>query len=184
MNEKLTVRDICMIGMFTALIVVFSWITIPMPLGVPITFQTFIIPLTGIILGPKKGTTSVLIYILLGVIGLPVFAGFKGGLGVLFGQTGGFIWGFLFMAFFAGLGANKDCIWALIIGLLIGIIIDYALGMVQFMFVSGSDLKTSFFATVVPFIPLQIVKTILAAFLGVKCKKILTKNGFIRSTTK
>ena len=83
-----------LIGMFAALIVVCSWIQIPA--AVPFTLQTFAVFLTVGLLGGKRGTIAVLIYILLGMVGLPVFSGFKGGIGALLGTTGGYIIGFIF----------------------------------------------------------------------------------------
>ena len=94
-------REIAYIGLCTALIAVCSWISIP--LTVPITLQTFAIFLTVALLGLKNGTITVLVYILLGAIGLPVFSGFKSGAAVLLGTTGGYIIGFLFSAIVVGL---------------------------------------------------------------------------------
>ena len=71
--------DLCMIGVVTAVIVIMAQISIPMPLGVPMTMQTFAITLAGIILGSKKGAVASLIYVLLGAVGVPVFANFSGG---------------------------------------------------------------------------------------------------------
>ena len=92
-------------AMFAAVIAVLAQIAFPLPSGVPVTLQTFAVALTGVVLGAKLGTISTFIYILLGAVGVPVFSGFNGGLGAIVGKTGGFIWGFLFLAFFAGAGA-------------------------------------------------------------------------------
>ena len=100
--KKTNTKTIVMIGMFAAVLAVLSQISIPMPSGVPVTLQTFAVALTGFILGWKYGAISVGIYILLGTVGVPVFSNFSGGLGALFGKTGGFIWGFLFLAGFCG----------------------------------------------------------------------------------
>ena len=80
--------DLCMIGVVTAVIVIMAQISIPMPLGVPMTMQTFAITLAGIILGSKKGAVASLIYVLLGAVGVPVFANFSGGYQLLVGPTG------------------------------------------------------------------------------------------------
>ena len=90
-NSRLT--QIVFIGLFAALIAVCSQIQIPGP--VPFTLQTFAVFLAAGLLGGKRGSIAVLIYILLGAIGLPVFAGFKGGIGALLGTTGGYILGFI-----------------------------------------------------------------------------------------
>ena len=93
-NRK--IKDIVLIALFSAIIVVCSFITIPAV--VPFTLQTFAVFLCLNILGAKKGIISILIYILLGVAGLPVFSGFNGGIGALLNVTGGYIIGFIFSA--------------------------------------------------------------------------------------
>ena len=90
-KSKISVQDICSIAIMTAITVVMAQISIPMPMGVPMTMQTFAITLAGVILGSKKGGLSILVYVLLGAIGVPVFAGFSGGVQNLIGPTGGFI---------------------------------------------------------------------------------------------
>ncbi len=90
---KLQTKDITRISLFSAVIVVCSWISIPFT--IPFTMQTFAIFLALLALGGKKGTISILVYIFLGILGLPVFAGFSGGVSALFGMTGGFIFGFV-----------------------------------------------------------------------------------------
>ena len=89
-------RDMIYIAMFAIIIAICSWISVPAT--VPFTLQTFGVFVTVGVLGGKRGSLSVLVYLLLGVIGVPVFAGFSGGLGVLLGSTGGYIIGLLFSA--------------------------------------------------------------------------------------
>ena len=146
-----------------------------MPLGVPMTLQTLAIPFAGIVLGAKKGAIATFFYVLLGAIGVPVFAGFSGGFGIVLGPTGGFILSFPIMALIAGIGAeknNKLWLWS---GLIVGTIIKFLCGMVYFSFVTGGDLKTSFFACVLPFIPTGIIKIAITAILGVKLRTALLK---------
>lgn len=88
--------DMVYIAVFAVLIAICSWISIPMT--VPFTLQTFAVFLAVGVLGGKRGSLAVLIYILLGAVGIPVFAGFSGGIGQLLGNTGGYIIGFLFSA--------------------------------------------------------------------------------------
>ena len=95
-KAKLTVRDMAYIAIFAVVMAVCSWISIPYV--VPFTLQTFAIFLAVGVLGGKRGTLAVLVYILLGCVGLPVFAGFTGGLGIVLGSTGGYIVGFLVQA--------------------------------------------------------------------------------------
>ena len=94
--SRLKIRDIAYIGASAALIAVCSWISVPSP--VPFTLQTFAVFSAVGILGGRRGTIAVLVYLLLGAVGLPVFAGFRGGVGVLLGTTGGYIAGFLLAA--------------------------------------------------------------------------------------
>ena len=99
MKKKIfTIQELCIIGLTTALICVIAPFSFPMPLGVPMTLQSFIIALMAIILGSKRGATATLIYILLGAFGLPVFSNFTGGWQCLIGPTGGFILSFPIMA--------------------------------------------------------------------------------------
>ncbi|MEG1426953.1 MAG: biotin transporter BioY, partial [Oscillospiraceae bacterium] len=106
-EQNKTTINLVMTGLFAAVVVVLTMISIPMPSGVPITLQTFAVALCGYLLGRKYGVASVLVYMAIGAIGLPVFSGFHGGVGALVGLTGGFIWGFLPMAFLCGLAVKK-----------------------------------------------------------------------------
>lgn len=174
-----SVKEICFIAVFAAVIAVVSQISIPMPLGVPMTLQTLIIPIAGIVLGTKCGTAAVTVYILIGAVGMPVFAGFKGGVGALFGMTGGFIISFIFMALAAGIGFQKGkkiTLWA---GLVIGAVINYAFGTVWFSIVTGATLVDGFTACVLPFIPTAVIKIILAGILGPALRKALVRAGVL-----
>ena len=104
MNNTRT-KDLTIIALMAAVTVIMAQIAIPMPAGVPMTLQTLAVTLAGVILGAKRGAISMLIYLLLGAVGLPVFSGFRGGLAMLVGPTGGFLISFPIMAFIIGLGA-------------------------------------------------------------------------------
>ena len=93
---KISTKTIVTVGMFTAVLAVLSILQIPMPTGVPITLQTFAMALCGYVLGWQSGVAATLLYIVLGTVGVPIFAGMSAGPGVLFGYTGGFIFGFIF----------------------------------------------------------------------------------------
>ena len=86
-----------LVGMFAAVLAVISPISLPMPTGVPITIQVFGVALVGAVLGSRLGTTATLVYVLLGAIGLPIFANFSGGISSIVGVTGGYIWAWPFM---------------------------------------------------------------------------------------
>ena len=149
---KISIRTICFTGMFTAIISVLSILTIPTPWGVPFTLQTFAIALAGFVLGKKYGTISVALYVLLGLIGVPVYAGMKAGPGVLFGATGGYIFGFILMAFFSGLAMesvrrNSKKVSGMVLAVLfsiLGLACCHILGSIQLKFVPGSTLLYAF----------------------------------------
>ncbi|MGO3733079.1 MAG: biotin transporter BioY [Vagococcus sp.] len=174
-----TTHQMTRIGLFTAVIVALSQLSIPMPYGVPMTLQTFIIPLIGVLLGKKEGTMATTIYIILGMIGLPVFAGFSGGFGIVLGPTGGFILSFPFIAYFAGLGAEKGGKLSLYAGLSIGAVINYLVGMVFFSLVTSNTLTVAFTACVLPFIPTAIIKIILVGLIGEKLKRVMSSKRLV-----
>ncbi len=100
MNDSKRIKQIALSGVLVALLVVCSWISIPIPLSpVPITLQTLVVMLIGGLLTPKNAFFTLSVYILMGLCGLQVFAGMSGGYAVLFGPTGGFIFGFLIVGF-------------------------------------------------------------------------------------
>lgn len=171
-TNRLSTQDLCMIGVWTAIIIVLSQIAIPMPLGVPMTMQTFAITLVAIVLGKRKGAIATLIYVLLGTIGLPVFTGFKGGVGSLVSPTGGFILSFPIMAYIIGWGIeqyrkNK----MLFLGALsVGTIINFGIGALVFCMITGSSLLAAMTACVLPFIPTAIIKAVAASMLGMRLR--------------
>lgn len=179
MNKIFSTKDICTIGIFTALICALGQISIPMPYGVPITLQTFAVMLTGIILGRQKGCVSTLIYLLIGAVGLPVFSGFQGGLGVIFGPTGGFILAFPILAYLCGKGYEKNNIIHLIIFVILGNILTYFIGIIVFSLVTGSLISVGLSACVLPFIPTDIIKSLLAILLGKTIKTRLIKSNLL-----
>lgn len=172
---KFKPSDMTRIALFTAVIVVLSQISIPMPYGVPMTLQTFIIPLTGVLLGKKSGTLATLLYVLLGLIGLPVFAGFSGGAAIVFGPTGGFILSFPVMAYISGLFAERGKTLSLYSGLILSAMINFIVGFIVFHFVTGSSLSVAFAATVLPFIPTTIIKVIFIGLLSQKLRQVVQK---------
>lgn len=101
-TSKFSVRDICYAGLFAAVIAVMAQISIPMPLGVPMTMQTFAITLAAVVLGSKLSAIATLVYLLLGAVGVPVLANFSGGIDKFVGPTGGFLISFPIMAYIIG----------------------------------------------------------------------------------
>ena len=184
---KLTTVDICEIAAFAAIMAVLSQISIPMPAGVPMTLQTLIVPLAGIVIGRKKGTLATLLYLLMGAVGIPVFASFQGGLGILLGMTGGFLISFPVLSYTAGLGhklgvkvrtsSSKPALYyaTVVTALILGAVINYAFGTVWFMIIAQADLAYSLAACVIPFIPTSIIKIAIVAIVGPELKKRLDK---------
>lgn len=135
-NTKLQVRDLAYIGVFAALMAVCAWISIPVPPPmIPFTLQTMGVFLAVGLLGGKRGTMAILVYILLGAVGVPVFSGFRGGVGVLLGVTGGYIVGFLFtgLTMWAAEKLLGTKLWALAASTVLGAVVLYVFGTVWYM---------------------------------------------------
>ena len=171
----LTIRDTCHIGIFAAIIAVCAQISIPMPALVPMTLQTFAVPLAGVVLGIKKGMLAVLAYILLGAVGVPVFANFTGGPGVIFGRTGGFILSFPLMALAAGIGARKGRVWQAA-WLVVGTAVNYLCGVLMFSFITSTGVVAALPLVVVPFLPGDVVKIVMVLVLGGVIREALVRN--------
>lgn len=177
-SNAIKTLDLAYIAIGAALIAVCSWISIPMT--VPFTLQTFAVFFILTLLGGKRGTLSVLVYILLGAAGIPVFAGFTGGIGILLGSTGGYILGFLltgmiYLAFEHFFGGK---LWAQITALLIGLAVCYAFGTAWFLVVytranGAVGLTTVLSWCVLPFIIPDLVKLALAFALAKRVAPIL-----------
>ena len=174
--KVMTTRNISFMALSVALMAVCSWISLP--LTVPVTLQTFAVFTAAGLLGIKRGTAAVAVYIMLGAIGLPVFAGFAGGLGVLFGSTGGYIIGFVFSALVVGLITKifgRETI-ALVISMTAGLLVCYIFGTAWFMYVytqkSGAVALTTVLGwCVIPFIIPDIAKIVLAVIVVKRVSK-------------
>ncbi len=171
----ISTKSITVVAMFTAVLAVMAQISIPMPSGVPVTLQTFAVALTGIVLSWKKGTLSVLIYIILGVIGVPVFSNLSAGIAVIVGKTGGFIWGFLFLAAFCGVGIKmKNMVMGTLLGLT-GLVICHFLGVLQFSILAGMGIAETAILVSVPYLLKDLISVILAYILGKEIRKRLIR---------
>lgn len=140
-----------------------------LPIGpVPVSMQTFFVTLAGFVLGPRRGALAVALYLLAGTAGLPVFAGGKSGLGHLIGPTGGFLIGFMAMAFLSGLARTDEGIaWArgFVFGIL-GMAVLFAFGLVWLKFSLSLDWSRAWAAGVAPFILWGLAKTGAAVAVG------------------
>jgi len=161
-------------AMFGALTAIGAYMVIPLQ-PVPITLQDFFTFLAAILLGGYAGALSQVIYILLGIIGLPVFAGGKAGIGVLLGPTGGFLIGLVIGAFVIGkiVELKKQPGWAWItMASLIGLLIIYTLGAIQLSIVARLSLEKALLVGVLPFIPGDLCKLMLATVVYQKMKTV------------
>lgn len=163
--------DMAYIAVFAVLIAICSWISIPTV--VPFTLQTFAVFLAVSVLGGRRGTMSIVVYVLLGAVGIPVFAGFKGGIGVLLNTTGGYIIGFIFaglmMWLMETLFGRK--LWVQTLAMVLGMIAYLSVGTAWFMAVylrqtGPVSLGTVLGWCVIPFLIPDIVKMMLALSLG------------------
>lgn len=135
MKSKLSVRDMAYIALFAVMMAVCSWISIPYV--VPFTLQTFAVFLAVGVLGGRRGTMAVLVYLLMGAVGLPVFTGFSGGIGHLLGSTGGYIVGFVFTALvmwgMERIPGSRTVVLA--VSMVLGLLVCYAFGTAWFLLV-------------------------------------------------
>lgn len=168
-KQRFGVRSMAMCALFAAITAVLSQIAIPIG-PVPISMSTLAVFLAGGLLGARDGTISQLIYVLLGAVGVPVFANFSGGLGTLVGPTGGYIIGYIFMALVTGLliPLCRNKMRYIIPVFVLGLIVCYAFGTVWYIVVTHTGLGAAMMTCVVPFLPGDAVKIVLAAVLTVK----------------
>ena len=175
---KLNVRTICMIALLTAVTSVLSIMQIPTPWGVPFTLQTAAMALSGYLLGEKYGTVSTILYVLLGTIGVPVFAGMSAGPGVLFGATGGYIFGFVFMTLLCGIGrahmkkGAAGVVWLVVFSAL-GLAACHILGIIQLKFVAKMTWANAALVGSVPYLLKDIASMIGAYLVAVAIRQAL-----------
>lgn len=175
-QSKLSIQEICSIAIMTAITAVMAQISIPLPMMVPMTMQTFAVTLAGIVLGSKCGSIAMGIYLLLGAVGVPVFSGFKGGLQSLVGPTGGFLLSFPLMAYIIGKGMELRKQKGMFVLLLcVGTISNYVVGVLMYCVVMDSSVWTAITACVLPFVPSAVIKAVLAAVMGLQLRKQLEK---------
>ncbi len=177
-NKGFQTMDLAYAAVCAALMAVCSWISIPAT--VPFTLQTFAVFCTLGLLGGRRGTVAILVYLLLGALGVPVFAGFSGGIGILVGTTGGYLLGFILMGlvYWIGERLSRDSRGIRIVSMILGLLLCYAFGTAWFMLVyarqSGAiALGTALAWCVVPFLLPDLVKLALALLLSDRLRKAL-----------
>lgn len=179
-KRRFNTRDLAIAGMFAAVLAVISQISIPMPTGVPITIQIFGVALVGVILGWRLGVLATVVYIVLGAVGLPIFANFRGGINMIFGLTGGYIWAWPVMIFFCGLKPKTPIKFlnTVLLFLLpvLGTIINEIIGGLQWAALSGDmSIYGVFTYSIVAFVPKDILLTVIAVVIGLPIRKVIQK---------
>lgn len=171
-------RNMVYIALFAVLMAVCAWISVPA--AVPFTMQTFAVFLAVGVLGGRRGTLAVVVYILMGAVGMPVFSHFQGGLGVLFQITGGYILGFLFTALIMwGMESlARQRIWIRIFSMLLGLLACYAFGTAWFMVLyaranQAIGLGAALLWCVVPYVIPDLIKLSLALLLSRRLSKLI-----------
>ena len=170
-NPKLRTKQMVLIALMTAVTCVLGPLSIPLPFSpVPISLTNFAIFLAIFILGMKNGTISFIIYLLLGAVGVPVFSSFRGGLQVLAGPTGGYLIGFIFLALIMGFALDHfdRKLVPTIIGMIIGMAVCYAFGTVWLAKLLSLSFKEGLMMGVIPYLPGDAAKIIIAAIVGPK----------------
>ena len=161
-----------------AVICVLGPLSIPLPGDlVPVSLGALGVFLTAVILGWKKGVIAVLLYLLIGFVGLPVFAGFTAGAGKLFGPTGGYLIGYIPTVLIAGFFADKfrGKKLMMLLGIILGTSVLYVFGSLWLSWQTGMSIGAAFMAGCVPFIPADIVKAFVAVFLGDAISRAIRK---------
>lgn len=180
-----TTQNLVLTGMFAGILAVISQISIPLPTGVPITVQLFGIALVGTVLGWKLGCMATLVYIILGSIGLPIFANFQGGIQCLVGMTGGYILAWPVMAVLSGIRIqhpNPFVVQAasFILAVTGLMVVELAGGFQWSLLTSDMSFGAIMAYSFVAFIPKDIIITVLAVIVGNQIRKSLIKAGFLQ----
>ncbi len=159
-------KDVCICAFSAAILAICSQIYFPIPSAVAITLQTFAVAFCGYYLGIKRAVLSVLVYVLLGIVGIPVFSGMMGGISVLFGVGGGFIIGFFPLCVFCAMFNQKGKFYLSFISGLFGLIICHILGIVVFAVITGSTFWPSFITVSLPYLLKDVFSVLLALCLS------------------
>lgn len=179
-NRKAPIQSMTMVALITAVTCIIAPFSIPLPFSpIPISMCTLAIYFAIVLLGKRLGFLSILLYILLGLVGLPVFSGFTGGIGKLLGPTGGYIIGYLLLALIFGSFVQKwsGSFLSAFAGMLLGTAACYSLGTLWLAYQSGISIFSAFLTSVLPFLPGDFCKMLAAWFIGKELRKRLTRAG-------
>ena len=180
-DKKLTTYQMAVTALMAAVMCVLGPVSVPIG-PVPISLTNLVICLTVWLLGSKLATLSVAVYLAIGLVGLPVFSGYGAGLAKLAGPTGGYLIGFLPMAFIGGLFLEKSKAQPVVtaVGLVVGIAVSYVLGTAWFIYQMQCTLATALAGCVYPFIAFDLAKVVIASVVGSLVRKRLTQAGMLK----
>lgn len=174
------VKDMTYIALMAAILCVVAPIIIPLPFSpIPLSLATFIIYLLSVVIGAKKAVIAVIIYIIIGAVGVPVFSGYGAGLQKIVGPTGGYMLGYIACALASGYFADKfeSKIYMYAIGMVLGTAICYTLGTLWMSYSTGMKFVEALFAGVIPFLIGDVIKIVVATIVGYKIRRIIIKTN-------
>ena len=175
-KRPISTARLVMCALFAALLCIAAYISVPLPLpGAPhITMINFVLFIIALLFAPADSFLIVMVWLILGTVGLPVFIGGKGGIGYLIQPWGAYTWAFPIVALVLPLirGKKYNRIWYTVCGI-IGVVIIDAVGMFYLMAMSHYDLATGFTIGFLPFLPLDLVKAVVAAQIIPAFKKVM-----------
>lgn len=170
-------KKIVFTALFAALIAVCGFISIPIPgTPIPIVLQNMLAVLTGLMLGPVWGTLSTALFFVAGLLGLPIFSGGTGGISRLMGPTGGFLYGYVLATLATGMIAQrpvygkKTSLLRLILATVFGFVVMYIPGVIHFMLVMNKTFTQTLTLCVLPYIPGDLIKMVIAILLAAKLR--------------
>jgi len=177
-TRKINTHQLTLIGLIAAVTCILGPLSLPIGI-VPISLTNLAIYFAIYALGGKRGTLSYIVYLFIGLVGLPVFSGFSGGVPKLFGPTGGYLIGFVFMAFISGIFIDKfsNKIYMCFLGMVLGTIVTYIFGTAWLAYEAHMPFNKALAVGVLPFIPGDIVKITIASLIGPQIKKRLISAG-------
>jgi biotin transport system substrate-specific component len=180
-SKRIDTKTIAIIGLMTAVICILGPLSMPIPISpVPISLCILGIYLAVYVLGMKKGTVSVLVYLLMGFVGIPVFSSFSSGPAKLLGPTGGYLIGYIFLALICGFFIDRwDKRLIHFGGMVLGCGVCYAFGTAWLAYQAGMTFYAALWAGVIPYIPGDLIKMAIALIIGPEIRKRLKKSGLL-----
>lgn len=182
MKKRIKQREAALIGLMAALLCIIGPLAVPIPFSpVPLSLTNLALYMILYVLGMKAGCISYLVYLLLGLLGLPVFSGFTGGVGKLAGPTGGYLIGFFLMLLVSGFFIDRwyDRAGICMLAMLLGMTLCYLFGTLWLSWQMGMSFAGAFASGVLPFLLGDACKILLAAFGGIQLRKRLRRAGLM-----